>query len=266
MKSLLKSMLALSFVLHAAASFGQETVRNQNPAARRSPPSPPVENQYVTVTQQARGEPLLAVRYPWARHEQPCIEVRRIDDSPEAAEARPMYFLTEYMKGTNRVAIYRCEELSEDLPASTAFTEDGVEFTVAGKRNVLGKPSVLVRCRSDQRGPRYGVRAIFCLLEAWAVDGKLLYLQLPQEDFGHRGRIEVVFYRGEDIVWRETAEWPGYPDTATGRPGDTATGRPGDTATGRPGDTATGRPGDTATGRPGDQENLNTSPRGKQGE
>lgn len=228
MKSLLLNLvIALSFLASAGSSFAQEAARREN--AQSQPPAlqPPVKNTYVEVMN--LDEPILAIHYPWARHEKPSVEVRLLEETPESAGSRPLFFLTEYMKGTDLVAIYRCEQLSEQLSTSASFTGDAVDFVVAGRRNLLGRPSVLVRARSVESGPRYGTRAIFSMLDAWSIDGKLLYLELPQEDFGQPGRIEVIFYRGGDILWKETAEWPGY---KTGRQGD-QTRRQGEGETGR---------------------------------
>ncbi|NUQ63167.1 MAG: hypothetical protein HUU20_11875 [Pirellulales bacterium] len=182
--------------------------------------------EFLEVKQQLTGDPILVVNYPWIRHQRPTIEIRRLDDTPETTAARPLYFGSEYMHGTNLAAMYRCEELSAGLPASTEFTKDEVRFIVTGRRNPLEKPSVVVRCQSEKPGPRYGVRAVYGLLEAWAVNNKTLFLELPREDFAQPGRIEAVFYRGEDVVWTERADWPGYPEKA-GR-GDKEKGRQGE--------------------------------------
>ena len=223
MKSLLLNLVpAFVLVVCVGSSAAQDVARRENTPSQRPGPRPAIKNEYVEVMD--LDEPLVAIHYPWARHEKPCVEVRLLEATPEAAQSRPLYFLTEYMKGTNLVAIYRCEELSEELPAATQFTRDGVDFLVEGRRNLLGRPSVLVRARAAEPGPRYGTRAVFCMLHAWAIDGKLLYLELPPGDFGQPGQIEVIFYRGEDILWQEMAEWPGYPKT--GRQGDRETRRP----------------------------------------
>jgi len=168
------------------------------------------KSNYLEIKRDAAGEPILVVSYPWARHQRPSVEVRLIEEAAEEKNARPLFFVSEYMKGTNRVAMYRCEELSESLPASTEFTKDEVDFTVLGRRNILGKPSVMVLCRSRSPGPRQGTRAVFALLEAWSVNNKMLFLELPREAFAPPGRFEVVFYRDENIVWTETVDWPGY--------------------------------------------------------
>jgi hypothetical protein len=173
---------------------------------------------FLKIERQAGGEPILRVRYPWARHERPSVEIRRLDNTAETQRARPLFFASEYMKGTNLVGMYRCEQLSAQLPASTQFTEDDVEFTILGRRNLLGKPSVLVRCRSEKPGARYGVRTVFALLDDWATDDKTLYLELPREDFAKSERIEVIFYRGGDIVWTAAIDWPGYPGGKTPAP------------------------------------------------
>ncbi len=192
----------------------------------RSIEKPLVGVDFLEVLASTAGEPILAVNYPWVRHQRPSIEVRKIEDTADARKARPLFFRTEYMKGTNLVAMYRCEELSADLPATAESAKDKVTFTMVGRRNLLNKPSVVVRCRSEEPGPRYGVRAVFGLLDAWSVDSRKLFLQLPREDFAEPGRIEVVFYRDEDIVWTQTANWPGYPAEKQGSEGETAGEQP----------------------------------------
>jgi len=181
-------------------------------AAEAAAPARPSE-AYVSVARQATGEPILVVDYPWKTHARPSIEVSTLpDDEAEWSEIRPLFFSAELMKGRLAKAVYACLDGSEKVPTRASLTEGGVEFEVLGDRNSFGKPSVSVACRTQVHEIRkVAVRALFCVLEPWAVDRRRLLFDLPREHFADPGKLRVWFLRGEKVLWSETVNWPGFP-------------------------------------------------------
>jgi len=66
---------------------------------------------------------------------------------------------------------------------------------------------VVHRFPEDQPAP--GVTAVFCLLSPWAINERLLHLDLPQGDFAKPGTLYVWFLRDDAVLWREVVQWPG---------------------------------------------------------
>ena len=200
MKSPLVLTASVVFVIWAIEGVAQEPAKT--PRAER--PS------YLAVVRQPTGEPILVVDYPWPRHARPSVEVRLFaENEADNYLVRPLLFVDSFMKGEVTVNIYHCQDRSEDTPLSRPLSEGGIDFELLGKRNSLGKPSVCVACRARTGGTETGAFAVYCLLKSWAVDRRTLFLDLPPGYFSRPGKIRVWFLRGKDIVWSETATWPG---------------------------------------------------------
>ncbi len=192
---------------------------------------------FISVITQPTGEPILVIKYPWKRHAKPSIEVRVLDprevDNPLI---RPLFFRHDIMKGNVTKAVYRCQDDSEDTSQTATFSEGNADFEIFGARNSLGRPAVCVACRiaPDEvsretesviadlvRTGRESMlslrsepetRAAYSLLDAWAVDERTLYLELPASHFSQQSKIRVWFLRDKDIVWTANATWPGTPE------------------------------------------------------
>ena len=189
---------------------------------------------FVSVITQHTGEPILVIKYPWKRHARPSVEVRVLEPSEvDSPLIRPLLFLHTVMKGNVTTAVYRCQDDSEDTSQTATFSKDGMDFEVFGARNSLGRPSVCVACQTaTQRRrtaaeaaqaaeesdsviesfttpPEPETRAAFPLLDAWAVDERTLYLELPAKHFSRPSKIRVWLLRHKDVVWTADADWPG---------------------------------------------------------
>ena len=202
-----------------------EAVGQERPGATAgqpaSGPAARVGVSRVAVMEQASGEPILVINYPWTKHARPSVEVRLLADAEaDTYELRPLCFVDDFMKGEVTVRVYHCQDRSADTPLGITFTEREIEFEVLGERNSLGRPSVRVACRTKTGHREWGAVAVYCLLESWAVDQRTLYLDLPPAYFAKPGRIRVWFLRGKDIVWSELAKWPGIDKQPAGGAGD----------------------------------------------
>ena len=169
---------------------------------------------YVSLARQATGEPMLVVDYPWKTHARPSIEVSTLpDDEAQWPEIRPLFFLDKFMRGRVATAMYACLDGSEKVPTSTSLVEEGVEYEVFGDRNSFDRPSVSVACRTPvQKIGQVATRALFCLLEPWAVDRRRLLFDLPSEHFAGPSKLRVWLLRGDAVLWSETVDWPGFPE------------------------------------------------------
>ena len=193
-------------------------------------------DSFVSVITQPTGEPILAIRYPWKRHAKPSIELRILREGEvDNPLIRPLFFRHNIMKGGVTKAVYQCQDDSEDTAQTATFSQDNADFRVLGARNSLGRPAVCVACRINpdeisqktesliselaRTGQESALsrrfvaetRAAYCLLDAWAVDERTLYLELPAEEFSQQSEIRVWFLRDKEIVWRADTTWPGTP-------------------------------------------------------
>ena len=165
---------------------------------------------FVSVFEQPTGEPILIIDYPWRRHARPSVEVRTLDDTEVGNSLiRPLFFVSDIMKGKVTTGVYHYQDLCEDVPQTATFAEGDIDFEILAQRNSLERPSVCVACRSEPVNSPPEARVAFCLLDAWAVNERMLHLELPPEYFSQPGKIRVWLLRGKDIVWSETAAWPG---------------------------------------------------------
>ena len=184
-----------------------------------------VGGPFATTLRDLSGDPILVIHYPWTAHARTSIEVSSLPtesaEAPHSAElrpsavelseVRPLYFFARSFKGQNTVAIYECQDGSAELPTKVNLVDAGTDYQVLGRRNALGKPSVLVASKTRIDAISKVVdRAVFCLLDAWAVDRQLLQLELPQAYFATPGRIRVWLLRGDAVIWSEDLAWPGF--------------------------------------------------------
>ncbi|MFH1265533.1 MAG: hypothetical protein ABIK89_07365 [Planctomycetota bacterium] len=235
MPTRLHVVLLLVFVISVAGPGGAKSAENDTKhPPKRTVPEVDRGESFVSVITQHTGEPILAIRYPWKRHAHPSVEVRILDKSEVGNRLiRPLFFVHDIFKGDVTMAVYRCEDRSENVAQRAAFSNDDFDFEVFGSRNSLGRPSVCVagrtkperhraRAASPQDDgfvdellggpPEPETRAAFCFLPTWSVDEQMLYLTLPSEYFPKPGKIRIWFLRDKDIVWTADTTWPGTPE------------------------------------------------------
>ena len=204
-------------LLSSAAAQEGRTAGRLPPDPAYDAPAPasqsPAEAARVSLVRDPGGRQVLIVAYPWKVHARPSVEVRLL--SPGEADderVQPMYFRWKHMKGDTTAAVYRCQDRCDDAPVRAAVPVGDEELEVLGQRNSLGKPAVAV-ARWTNTDPKVrlepGAAAAFPLLDAWSVDEKLLYLDLPDDYFAAPGAVRVWLMRDDRVVWSEKLEWPG---------------------------------------------------------
>jgi len=162
----------------------------------------------LSVLKAPTGEQVLVIDYPWKAYTRSSIEVRLVtDEKVDAAGIRPLLFRENYLKGDLWVGVYRCEDGSADLPTRMSVTSHKIDFEIIGRRNSLSKPSTCVARRIDLPDGRSDTEVAYCLLDSWAVNKRMLYLDLPQAYFSEPGRIRVCFLRGRRVLWSQTTAW-----------------------------------------------------------
>ncbi len=186
----------------------------ESPATRARRPEDVEAGARVSVFREPTGKTVLVVSYPWEVHTKPSLEVRLLGpEEPDDERIHPMYFRWKHMKGDTTVAVYRTQDQSENAPVR-AVSREAPEFEILGARNSLTKPAVCaVRwfAHDTESGKKAqpGAGAAFPLLDAWSVNEKTLYLDLPGPYFDAAGPLRVWLLRDDRVVWSETLSWPG---------------------------------------------------------
>jgi hypothetical protein len=176
------------------------------PAAR----APAPVKGYVSVVKEHAGQQTLLVRYLWKVHAQASIEVKMVpSDAAQGTSLSPQYFVADYFKGPLAEKINRCLDRAGDQGITDAFTKDKTEFKIIAQKNSLGRPAVLVIPSSEGVSPEKRPAAVFPLLDSWAVNDRLLALDLPRDGFAKPGKLSVWFLRGDKVLWEEQIAWPG---------------------------------------------------------
>lgn len=167
----------------------------------------------VTLVREPGGKQVLLITYAWKVHLRPSIEVRLLGKGePDDERVQPTYFRWKHMKGETTAALYRCQDRCGDAPVRAAIAEKDEALEALGQRNSLGKPAVCVArwTNTDPKSPyEPGAATAFPLLDAWSVDERLLYLDLPEDYFASPGAVRVWMMRDDQVVWSEKVEWPG---------------------------------------------------------
>jgi hypothetical protein len=238
MRICLHLVVPVALVLGASAAARADAAQRRIDRPGKKLLSEPARGEaFVSVITQPTGEPILVVKYPWKRHAKPSIEVRVLDPSEvDNPLIRPLFFRHDIMKGDVTKSVYRCQDDSEDTSQTATFSEGNADFEIFGARNSLGRPAVSVACRiapaeiSPETKSRFSERALaelepllplrsepetraaYGLLDAWAVDERTLYLELPPSHFSQRSKIRLWFLRDKDVVWTANINWPGTPE------------------------------------------------------
>lgn len=208
MQRRLPAVALMAWLTCPAQPAGAQPPRSTRPevATRR-----PVADSPISLMERRSGDRVLLVGYPWKVHRRPSVEVRLVTDKDaDASKLRPLFFAHEYFEGEVRVSVYQCEDEAASVPVRKSVTLEEVAFEILGRRNSLGRPSACVVHRFPTDDPAPGAAAVFCLLRPWALDTRLLQLDLPREYFAGRGKMHVWFLRGGRILWHQTLDWPGH--------------------------------------------------------
>jgi hypothetical protein len=221
----ISSSLAIAQTARPAAAAAEPKEADRSPAAmlekppKTGEPVPVKKGSRVEVTTAPTGKLTLVVHYPWHVHRRASVEVQLTgDQEAELGRPAPLGFVTQWMKGDVTNAVYAAREGATAGPSSKKMTAQHRDFTIRGSLNALAKRGVcvvfpeqhatdegLLKKHLLEEGPR----AIFCLLDSWAVDGSTLCLELPAVEFAKPGSLRVWFLREGDVVWSETVQWPG---------------------------------------------------------
>jgi hypothetical protein len=139
------------------------------------------------------------------------VEVRLVTgEVVDPTAIRPLFFVSNFMKGSLTVDVFRCRDEATSGRVDKSLTEKGIALQILGQRNSAGKPAVCVARRVPSDDPAPGTAAVFCLLRSWSISKRMLYLDLPREYFAEAGKMHVWFLRGDRIVWQEEFDWSGW--------------------------------------------------------
>ena len=169
-------------------------------------------------------EPVLTIHYPWKVYRKPSVEIRLVTGEEEGkAKVRPLFFRAEFVTGEVTVAALECLRAAAGVGGSKSMERFGVDFTIVGQRNSLEKPAVtMVHLIPDRKPtpeqslrdiPPAGTAAAYCFLDNWAVNDRLLELDLSKAAFSQRGKLYVWFLRNDKVIWQTTLRWPGHAPT-----------------------------------------------------
>lgn len=174
------------------------------------------KTDYVSIETPAGGEPMLVVRYPWATHKKPSIEIRTyVKGEEESVRIRPLLFRHGFMKDEITVTVFETQAASASTRTTVDFTRRDIRFTAVGQRNLLGRPAVCLTCATEilrpnkTPFPENSRWAIYPFMEPWAVDDETLFLSLPEPTFEGPAKLRIFFLRDDDVVWSEIEHWPG---------------------------------------------------------
>jgi len=201
----------LTLLLAAAVlSGGPESAVAQPPQKAAREVRKQTDTSYARLVADRAGRRVLVIDYPWKTHQHPSVEVRLVtDEATDTRGLQPLFFTTAYLKGTVTVDVYHCQDEAAGAGARHRFTENEIYFEIIGQKNSLGRPAVCVVREVPSSDSVPGVGVVYCLLEPWSVNNRLLYLELPPERFVEPGKLYVWFLRADKVLWEEVEQWPG---------------------------------------------------------
>ena len=139
----------------------------------------------------------------------------RLTKPDSTAIVTPVYFVAEQFKGDVSRKVYNCLDLAEQRESTDSFVKDNVTFRIIARRNSLGRPASLVipEDKGDQKHAQESAaaappRAVFLLLNSWAVNDRLLCLDLPRDTFSAGTPSRLVHARRPGDVGGNRS-WPG---------------------------------------------------------
>lgn len=206
MQARLSLLVIAAWLTWPGGSAAAQVPRRVAPATRG-----PKAMSYVSLVKSRGGDRALVISYPWKVHRRASVEIRLVTGKdPGPSGVRPLLFVKEHMKGEGAVAVFRCQDNASGAGMREPLTEKEIKLEIVGRRNSLGRQSVYVLHELAATDPVPGTAAVYCLLPAWAINKRLLYLDLPRDDFAQPGKMHVWFLRQDKVLWSETVDWPGY--------------------------------------------------------
>jgi hypothetical protein len=194
---------ALTLVFFAAG-----VLRAQD--ASKADANDPSAAKCVSLERSAAGENVLLVDYPWRKHEKPSIEVRLITEkSAYAARAKPQRLAEMPIDEKMQRRIYTAFDTAIDRPSTGKFEIGGMKWDIYARSNHLGQGALWFVNTPEAKDDKSGAAAVFFPPDPWAVNDRVLLLDLPRETFYKPGKLHVWFLRCDRIVWQEEIDWPG---------------------------------------------------------
>lgn len=170
-----------------------------------------VKPSLVAAIAERGGRVTLAIHYPWKVHDKASVEVRLVaGQRAEGTTVVPVNFQSEFCKGPILLKVYRCLDHATDQETTESFTKDKMVYQIIGQRNSLGRPSVHVLPYNEGGTPDERPGAVFLQLDTWAINDRMLSLDLSRHVFAKSGKLFVWFLRGDKVIWEEKIDWPGY--------------------------------------------------------
>lgn len=168
---------------------------------------------YAKIDIYRRDVKVLKIHYPWRQYSNASIELRLVT-SPDAdpREIIPIHFKGNLMHGQ---AIIDVTSARTDAFSSgnTKIREiGGMEFSIRGERNLLGRPSVHMVTQFGNDQPAPGTFVVYPYPEDWALDADDLFIPVPVKEFAKSGELNIWFMRGGRSIWHQKLWWPGYED------------------------------------------------------
>jgi len=155
----------------------------------------------------------LRISYPWRQYADASIELRLVT-SPDAdpREINPLHFIGDLMRGKVIVDVTSARTGAFSSGSTKPLKVRGMDFSIRGKRNLTGRPSVHLVTQFENDQPAPGTVAIYPYLEDWATGATELFIDVPKEEFVKRGELHIWFMRGGKALWHQKLWWPGYAD------------------------------------------------------
>jgi hypothetical protein len=178
-------------------------------SANRQPEQPPA-GRHVSLQPWQQGTPRLWISYPWKLHTHASLELylaTSADTKP--AELRPMFFRTKCLPGKMDSLMHDCQDHAEDAETRRSCKVKDINFQIIGRRNSLERLSVLAVHRIEGHSSTPDVAAALPLLPCWALNERLLCIDLPVDAFAEAGAMHIWLLRGEQVLWSEMVDWPG---------------------------------------------------------
>jgi hypothetical protein len=194
------------------AGAAEPTATGKDTAAKKA--STPVA--YCSIFWDRGEAPILVVEYPWKVHPHASLEVCLLPNDVESVrKVEPLFFRANYFKDDVARTFHELCNRAEERNESHAFQFAGMNLELIARRNLLERPAVYAIRRfkqdKEKQAPLPGATAAFCLLDAWTLGDKLLYIDLPRSDFARSGKLRVWLLRDAHILWEQTLTWPGLP-------------------------------------------------------
>jgi hypothetical protein len=169
---------------------------------------------YVSVEKISSGENVLAVRYPWKKHEKASLEVRLIPDKNDfAARVKPLRLASMRIEPETQKHIFKMFDDALTRPSTWSAEIGGIRWEIFAQANYRDRGAYWFITTPEKGAKKenefFGNAAVFTLLDPWVIDNRLMMFDLPRKYFGKPGKMYVWFLRGDRIVWQQELMWPG---------------------------------------------------------